>query len=108
VLLLILCLGSTRIFVRRQEQTLDLARAACQAAEAGNSDLAREKTGEARQHWDRNHRFSAVLTDHSALENVDEAFVQVNGSREPEDYYRLFRALELLIREHRLTLENIF
>lgn len=105
--LLFLCLGSTRLFIRQQEQTLALAEQARQAAQAGEEEQARAKLREARQRWDRSRRLNAVLTDHSALEKVEEAFGQAEDSRDPGDYSRLLQALEALLREHRLSAENI-
>lgn len=106
--LLFLCLGSTWLFTRQQSRTLELTEQAWQAAEAGDWDTAEEKARQARQHWDRSHRISAVLTDHCALEKGEEAFVQAQDSRDVQDYYQLYQALVFLLREHRLTLENIF
>ena len=106
--LLVLCLGSTGLFTRQQRRTLALAEDALQAAEAGEWETAGEKVLLARQHWDRTRRISAVLTDHSALEKAEEAFARGENSRDPQDYRLLCQALQLLLREHRLTLENVF
>ena len=62
----------------------------------------------AREIWEGGRFFNAVLSDHAVLEKIDDALGELDFSRNPADYSRLCRALEILTREQRASLENIF
>lgn len=106
--LLFLGIVSTEILTQRREEVLCQAIKALEAAEADQWDRAQDQADRARELWERGRRLSSVLSDHSALEKIDEAFAALHFSRDPGDYYELCRALEAISREHRASPENIF
>lgn len=91
-----------------REQVLSQARQALEAAEAEDWSRAKAAADRAREIWEEGRTFNAVLSDHGVLEKIDDAFGELDLSRNPADYSRLCRDLEILTREQQASLENIF
>lgn len=111
-LLLALLLGlgiySGHHLTDHREQVLAQARQALEAAEAEDWPRARREAAEARKKWEEGRAVNAVFSEHTVLEKIDEAFGELDFSRDPADYSRLCRALETLTREQKASPENIF
>ena len=79
-----------------------------QARKAQDWPRAKAAADRAREIWEEGRTFNAVLSDHGVLEKIDDAFGELDLSRNPADYSRLCRDLEILTREQQASLENVF
>lgn len=92
----------------------DTLQRSAEAAQAGNWEQADRLSHSANHQWEENWRFSAAMSDHTALDEIDSIFAQAEvyrQSRNAADYAaacaRLAKLIEALEEGHDLSWWNL-
>ena len=113
-LLLLLLLAGLWTGSKMRKFCLELSANMTQAAELleVDRDQAQHLTDLVRTRWESRRKFSAVLSDHGPMENIEEEFRLLTPEAEEEDFretcLRLSSRLEALGLEQLLTWETLF
>lgn len=114
-LLLFLSIGCSNITEQTYLPPAEQLTRSAQLALEGNWNGARNDSEAARRSWERNRLLAAVLSEHSALDQIDSLFAQIQvfaATQEPNAYSSacmcLARLLEALGKSHSLNLHNLF
>lgn len=113
-LLLLLLIAGLLIGRKAGSFHLELSEALLQAAALTDNDRdgAQAQVNQARRQWESRRKFTAVLTDHAPMDQIQENFSLLTPQAEAEDFrevcLRLASQLEALGHGQLLTLENLF
>ena len=113
-LLLLLLMGGLLISREMGQFHLQLSQQMRTAAALTDADreAAQAQADQALAQWERRRKFTAVLTDHTPMDQIQENFSLLTPAAEAEDFrevcLRLASQLEALGQGQQLTLENLF